>query len=220
MTTYDTNQIEQKYLETYAFADLGAGKDAKRKNNKRQARQVIVVGCRDWLDRWFFPFIWAGKETTSDFKKKILDTQEQFSPRMFGLEANGMQVLFGSLVREEAKIRFGTVKMVPVYQPTNVDKDYRIRTGLEPMILQGRLFLLPESTEAWIELRGFPTAMTKDIVDAIETCIRMAPKRPINVRSNVEYESYARYLRSTKTPPYIIEQKLAEFRRSLKPSDE
>lgn len=208
------NEIESKYLEVYAFADLGAGKDAKRRNNKRQARQCIVVGARDWLDRWFFPFIWAGKETTSDFKKKILDTQEQFSPRIFGLEANGMQVLFGSLVREEAKIRFGNIKMIPVYQPTNVDKDYRIRTGIEPLILQGRLFLLAESTEAWVEIRGFPTAATKDIIDAIETCIRMAPKRPQRVQNSVEYEQYAKYLRSTRLPANVIVEKLEAFKQN------
>ena len=37
-------------------------------------------------------------------------------------------MLYGGLVREEAKLRFGgRVKMVPVYQPSNVDKDFRIR---------------------------------------------------------------------------------------------
>jgi len=210
MNTADRNELELKYLEIYAFADLAAGKEARSK--KRTARQVIAVGARDWLDRWFFIYIWAGRETASDFKKRILDVQEMHRPRIFGLEANGMQVLYGALVREESKLRSGgRVKMIPVYQPTNVDKDFRIRTGLEPLIAQGRLFILPELTDAWIELRGFPTAQTKDIVDAMETCVRLAPKRPRKVAREAEREQYAEYLRGTRLAPHLIEKKLAEF---------
>lgn len=210
MKNKERNELDLKYLEIYAFADLAAGKEARAK--KRTARQVITVGARDWLDRWFFLYIWAGRETATDFKKRIIDAQEMYRPRIFGLEANGMQVLYGSLVREEAKLRCGSrVKMIPVYQPTNVDKDFRIRTGLEPLIAQGRLFLLPELTDAWIELRGFPTAATKDIVDAMETTVRLAPKRPRSATNDSEREQYAKYLRSTKLAPHLIERKLEEF---------
>jgi len=206
----ERNELDLKYLEIYAFADLAAGKEARAK--KRTARQVIAVGCRDWLDRWFFIHIWAGRETATQFKGMILDVQERYKPRIFGLEANGMQVLYGSLVREEAKLRGGgRVKMIPVYQPTNVDKDFRIRSGLEPLIAQGRLFILPELVDAWVELRGFPTAQTKDIVDAMETCVRLAPKRPLNKQRDSEREQYAAYLRSTRLSPHLIERKLAEF---------
>lgn len=204
-------ELELKYLEIYAYADLAAGKDTK--NKTKGAKQAVVVGARDWLDRWFFLQTWAGRETTSDFKEKILETQEIYKPRIFGLEANGMQVLFGNLVREEAKLRFGKVKMIPVYQPTNVEKNFRIRTGLEPLINQGRLFLLPDADDARVELRGFPTGRTKDVVDAMETCIRLAPKRPISNRQDREVEDYAGYLRSTRMRPDLIEGKVREFRR-------
>ena len=188
--------IDIGMLEKYAYADLAAGKDAK--NKKHTARQSIVVGARDWLDRWFWVYIWAGRETASDFKKKILDVQEEWNPRRFGLEANGMQVLFGSLVREEARLRFGNVKMFPVYQPTNVDKNYRIRTGLEPLILQGRFFLPEGEIEATIELQSFPTGKTKDIIDAMETCVsRVAPKRIKKAEEDVEKEQYAEFLRKS-----------------------
>lgn len=202
-------QIPLDSLEVYAFADLAAGKDARTRSKVRKSRQVIVVGARDWLMRWFWPHIWAGYETTSDFKEKILSAQERFNPRRFGLEANGMQVLFGSLVRQEAKIRFGNIKMLPIYQPTNVDKNYRIRTGMEPVILQGRLFLQKEEIEAREELRGFPTAFRKDIIDAMETCMnRVAPRR-VQIESNAqEMEEYAAYLRASGMPSHKIQFEL------------
>lgn len=204
--------LELQYLEIYAYCDPAAGKENRSK--RRTARQAIVVGARDWLDRWFWLSLWAGRETSTGLKEKILTTYEQFKPRVFGIEANGMQVLFGALVRDEAKQRFGPIKMLSISQPTNVEKNFRIRTGLEPVIAQGRLFLQSSQTDAYSELQGFPTAQTKDIVDAMETCIRLAPKRPLNRRKDAELEQYAKYLRSSRLPGYVIEKKLAEFQSS------
>ena len=80
------SQIEVAQLEKYAFADPAAGKDARTRNRKRRARQCIVVGARDWLMRWFWLYIWAGRLTTSDYKERILKVQEDHEPRRFGLE--------------------------------------------------------------------------------------------------------------------------------------
>lgn len=205
-------------LEIYSYADLAAGKDARSKKNKRRSRQCIVVGARDWHLRWFWISIWAGRLTTTDFKERILTVQEDLSPRRFGLEANGMQVLFGSLVREEAKERFGegyASKFIPIYQSTKVEKTYRIRTGIEPVILQGRFFLQEKEVEARAELQGFPTAATKDIVDAMETCMnRVAPKRAIKEVDTEERDEYAAYLRASGMPAHLISQELAKFTAS------
>ena len=205
--------IALETLEKYAFADLAAGKDARSQRNKRRSRQCIVVGARDWLSRWFWIHIWAGRLTASEFKEQILDVQERFAPRLFGLEANGMQVLFGSLVREEARLRFGTIKMIPIYQPTNVEKTYRIRTGIEPVILQGRFFLPQGELEARTELQGHPTAQTSDIIDAMETCMnKVAPKRVVAQDNDREKDDYAAYLRSSGMPAHLIAQEIEQFR--------
>jgi hypothetical protein len=207
-----TQQIPIANLEKYGYTDLAAGKDARTK--RKTARQCIVVGARDWLSRWYWLYIWAGKLTTSDLKKKILDTQEVYQPRRFGIEANGMQVMFGSIVRDEAKERFGHgIKMMQIYQPTNVDKNYRIRTGTEPAILQGRFFLQKSEVDARVEMAGFPTAATKDIIDAMETCMnRVAPKQTVARVKDTEYEEYAKYLRASHMPVYLIDQEMKKFK--------
>lgn len=198
-------------LEIYAYADLAAGKDARAK--RRTARQCIVVGGRDWISRWFWLLVWAGRLTATDFKEKILDVQEQYTPRRFGLEANGMQVLFGSLIRDDARPRFGdTARFVPIYQPTNVDKNFRIRTGIEPIILQGRFFLRECEIEARSELAGFPTAATKDIIDSMEACMnRVAPKQPIKIAQTREREDYAAYLRKSGMPAHQIDHQMGRY---------
>jgi len=203
--------IPLESLEIYAYADLAAGKDAR--NKRRRARQCIVVGARDWFDRWFFPHIWAGRETASTFKDMILNTQEEWNPRRFGLEANGMQVLFGRLVREEALLRFGNIKMLPIYQPTNVEKTYRIRTGFEPLILQGRCFLQENEIEARAEIAGFPTAATRDIIDAMETLVnRVAPKQTVQRAEDHEEAEYAKYLRASGMPAHKIKDAVVKYR--------
>jgi hypothetical protein len=210
------NSIEIKYLEKYAFADPAAGKGRGRAKN-RLARQAIVVAGRDWLDRWFVLHTWAGRETASSFKQRILSAQQRWNPRTFRIEANGMQVLFGSLVRDAAEELFlDNARFIPAYQPTKVEKTYRIRTGLEPIINDGRLFLLDKTGELAVELRGFPTAQTKDLVDALESVIRFAPRRPEKEVESREVEQYAEYLRSTGCAPHLIAKNVADFRQQLK----
>ena len=202
-------EIEFKYLERFAFADPAAGKEARKKT---RARQALIVAGRDWLNRWFELYSWAGRETATQFRDRVVNTYEEYTPRRLGVEANGMQVLFGALIRDHARKNNGEhVRIIPIYQPTNVEKNFRIRTGLEPVINQGRLFLKDKTSDLAVEIRGFPTAATKDLVDGLETVIRMAPKRADQQESNAEVEKYARYLRSTGCPPNLIAQKIAEF---------
>jgi hypothetical protein len=88
---------------------------------------------------------------------------KKFRPRRFGIEANGMQILFGSLVQDAAEERFGRIRMVPIYQPTNVEKHYRIRTGLEPVIDQGRLFVQDKTSPSPSKFAVFPLQQQKTL---------------------------------------------------------
>lgn len=206
-----------KEMEVYAFADLAAGAEAKTKLGT--ARQTIVVGARDSYDRWFIVYDWAGRISAPAFRDKILDAYKKHRPRRFGLEANGMQVLFGALVQEKGRRVIGDVKFLPVYQPKNVKKPFRIRTGLQPVIDEGRLFLLDKAGELAQEIRGFPTAATNDLVDALETMIRMAPKITKGKRHEDELKVYAKYLRSTRMSPQLIERKVMEYAALLESQD-
>lgn len=207
-------QLNLKDLEVYAFADPATGKQ-KQTSKRRLARQAISVLARDWLARWFLLYAWAGRESATQLKDRILSTYDIFRPRRFGIEANGMQVLFGDLVRAEAKATIGRIPLIAVYQPTKVDKDFRIRTGMEPIIYQGRFFLQESQHEAEAEIRGFPTAERKDIIDSIESAIRLAPKRVVGKRTDMEVEQYSKYLRGTNCPPHMIKQRVAEYKRRL-----
>lgn len=195
--------------EIYAFADLAAGADAKI--GRRTCRQTVLVGARDWLDRWFVLQAWAGRISTVDFRDKILEAHEKFKPRIFGLEANGMQILFGKLVIDEGKKRFGRVNFYPVHQPTKVKKPFRIRTGLDPVLKEGRLFLQNKWDDLAQEIRGFPTAATVDLIDSLVSMFELAPKKPQKRGRDSGLERLAKYLRETGCPPQEIERRLEDY---------
>lgn len=209
-------------LERFAFCDPAGSARGRvpARLASIKARQAIVVAAADHVPRIFVLYAWAGRLTTSDFRDKILTVYGDFKPRLFGIEANAMQFLFADLVREEAKARFGeAVRMIPVSQPTNIEKNYRIRTAIEPVLNAGRLFLAPGLTELETELRGFPTAQTKDLVDCLASVIDMIPKRSAAEQSNDEIEALAAYLRRTGASPAMIEQRIAQLRKQTSQRD-
>ena len=201
--------IKLEELSIYFFLDLAATK-LKNRSSIERARQAIVGIGIDYLSRVFVLYTWAGRVGTTQLVNKSLDLFEQYRPKVFGVEANGMQELMANLVYTEAVKRFGSsVPFIPVYQSTKVDKDERIRSGLEPLINKGRLFIQEDQYELKEELRGFPTARTKDLVDALETvCMRVAPRRSTVKQKDADNEQYFKYLRDTGAPSYYIEEEM------------
>ena len=192
-------------LEKYAFADPASGKQKLKKVRSRQA--IVVIGV-DHLIRIFVLLAWAGRLTTSKFRDKLLEVHEKYKPRRFGIEANAMQELFGDLVIEKAKEEFGTSKFIPVNQPTKIEKEFKIRTALEPVIADGRLFLMDDQIELRSEIVSFPTGQLKDIVDALASAIMLIPRRHPQEARDTEREALAKYLRDTGAPSWYIEQQI------------
>lgn len=206
--------LELKYLDVYGAADPAAGSE-RASSSRQSARQTIIIAARDHLQRWFELYSWAGRITATQYKDKILDLYDEYRPRRFGIEANGLQVLFGGLLKTEAKERFvETPRFFPVYQPRVVKKEYRIRTGLEPVINERRLFIRSKVSPLALEINGFPTAATCDLVDCLETLIsRVAFKFVSDKAKDQNLERYASYLRNTGCPPHLLEQKIEAYKR-------
>jgi len=199
--------------DTYAFVDP-AGRPKRATDLKKQrARQAIIVVSVDSLQHIFVRLAWAGRLSASHFRDKILAVYDTFQPRLLGIEANAMQELFAELVRDAATERFAErVRMTPVWQDTKVDKDWRIRTSLEPILNNGRLFLCGSFPDLELELRGFPLAATKDLVDALASVVKLIPARPMARQASDQVDATAKYLRDTGAPPWYIEQRVRELR--------
>jgi len=199
--------IDYTTLDRIGFTDPASGKTALK---KVRARQAIIIIASDWLQRIFVLYTWAGRIPTSRYLDKIIKVNEDYHPRVFGIEANAMQSLFADLVTEAAKQRYKRLTFMPVHQPTKVDKDFRIRTTIEPVINDGRLFTRENQVELIGELRSFPTGLTKDLVDCLASAIALVPRRPMPVQQNEEAEALASYLRNTGAPSWYIKKRIEE----------
>ncbi len=202
-------------LVHYMFVDPAARSDTQQKRHKQRSKQAIVVIGVDWLERVFIRFAWSGRLPASNFASKIIDTYMRFNPTVCGIEANGAQTLFAELVQEEAKNKLGRISMRPVAHSVKIAKEWRIRTAIEPVLNQGRLFLEdgPQMMEMEAQLRSFPTGKFVDLVDALASCLSMIPKRRKTLELEEEAQSVLAYLRETGAPSWYIEQRARELRK-------
>ena len=204
-------------LELYAFTDPAGGKSrvASSKIKKIRALQAAIVIAVDHLQRIFVIYSWAGRLVPSAYLDKLIEICDNYEPKLFGIEANAMQSLFADLVHTEARRRLGPHKnkFMEVNQPTKVDKFFRIRTTLEPVINQGRLFIPENMTELLADLRGFPTIQHIDRIDCLASAVALIPQRPLPQKNRDEEEALASYLRNRGVSSHQIESRIKELYR-------
>ena len=205
------SEIELKYLDTFQFVDPAGKPKPGERLRKARSRQAIIVIHSDWLSRIFVRVAWAGRLPASRFTQKIISIYQQHLPRICGIEANAMQELYADMVIDKAREKMDQVAMYPVYQPTKVEKKWRIRNVLEPVINEGRLFILGSMPELEAEIRGFPTAEYADLVDALASAIALVPRRTRQKQENLEISEQLRYLRETGAPAHYIERRKIEL---------
>lgn len=206
-------ELDLKELNHYMFVDPASKPKPGQSLKKSRSRQAIIVLAADWIPRYFVRLAWAGKLPTSRFTDKIISTHRDYRPRLCGIEANAMQELYADMVIEKARTLERQVAMYPYYQPTKVEKNWRIRTILEPVINDGRLFIMEGMQDLEAEIQGFPTLDRKDLVDALASCISLVPRTARRRREKSEVEQTIRYLRETGAPPSYIQRRKAELEK-------
>lgn len=202
-------------LELFAFTDPAGGKAkaASAKHKKIRALQAAIVIATDHLQRIFVIHSWSGRLAPSAYLDKLITICDNYNPKIFGIEANAMQSLFADLVHTEARRRLGAHKnkFLEVNQPTKIDKFFRIRTTLEPVINEGRLFVPESMTELLADLRGFPTIQHIDRIDCLASAVALIPQRPVPQKTKDEADALASYLRNRGVPSHEIEKRLKEL---------
>lgn len=158
-------------------------------------------------------YAWADRCPTDLYVKKIYEANTNFTPKLFGVEANAMQALFGDMLAREAKALKMRVPFVPVPQSTKVDKRWRIRTTLQPVIAEGRLFLQANQLELQAELATHPMAPTVDMIDALASAVALAPKRASRVVRDERVDALMDYLRRSGASPAYIQERMRQLNR-------
>lgn len=196
-----------------AFLDPSGGHTQIK---RQRARAAIVVVAGDNLGRIFCLHAWAGRVSTDTMVEKVFWINETFRPRIFGCEANALQKLFAETLTIIAKHREIKLPLTPYFQPTQIDKFFRNRTILQPVLANGRLFLNVDDSqqqELVNELRAHPTGTTVDLVDALATTIKLMPRHSAKKVANDEERSLAAYLRRIGTAPADITRRLEQIKQ-------
>jgi hypothetical protein len=193
-----------------AFLDP-AGRSKPGQLKKVRANAAIVIIGADDLRRIFVLECWKGRPGAVMMAKKVLELNEKWKPRIFGCEANAMQELYSDMLQHEAKREGQKLPLVAVSQSTAVEKPFRIRTTLQPVIGFGRLFVRADMFDLQNELTAFPMGQTVDLVDALASAVALVPPRSQTVRRSEERDGLAAYLRERGTDPRAIESRLQEW---------
>lgn len=201
-------------LDKVAFLDPAGGKGETRRMSARSA--ILVIG-QDQHHRIFVLHAWAARVPTQKLVESLFEINRNFRPRMFGGEADALQSLFQDAIKLIAHDRNETLPLVPVAHSTRLDKDFRIRTTLQPLIAEGRLILREDQHELLQELEGFPSFPTKDLVDALASACNLLPQKPLRKQKDDEANALADYLRKTGAPAWYIEQKCPTSPLSINP---
>lgn len=193
--------------DRFGFVDPASSrKDGELKRIK--ARSAIVVVAPDWLGRIFVLKAWAKRCSTDELISEMYKSHDEWKLRVLGGEANGLQELFQEAVLRDARLRGVSLPLRPFHQPTRIEKTWRIRTILQPVVGNGRLFLAEGMTELRSELTSFPLSPLVDMVDALASAIKLIPPRLSrgNKDANEEVDILLDYLRRSGAPMQEIER--------------
>ncbi len=192
-------------LGYYAFLDPAGGKK-HAEVKKVRARSAIVVAGVDAANRLFIFKAWAERCTTPVLLEEIYRTAEQFPLTVFGIESSAQQTLFVDMVAVNAEQARKKLPLRPHPQPTNITKEFRIRTQLQKRLAAGRIFLQPDMHDLKDEIVSFPMSTTVDLVDALASLTTIIPERMSLNEEAEEEEQRLQYLRDSGAPPEYIRQ--------------
>ena len=206
-------RVKLDVLDIYSFLDPAGKKQGTDKLKKVRANTALVTIGVDPLQRVIVLEAWRAKTSAAATMRQVFDTNDRWHPKMFGCEANAMQELYADMLLLEAQRQNIRINLVPITQPTNVDKHWRIRTVLNPLFNHGRLFLLSNQHDLHRGLPSFPRSPLVDLVGALASACAMLPPTPNPpAESADEAAEVAKYLRDRGVAPHIIHQRVAAIR--------
>jgi len=200
---------KRSFISTTCFLDPAGGKATQ---DKAKARSAIVGVSMDPANRVFIRKVWAERCSTEKIYNKIYEFNAELRPDIFGIEANAQQSLFADSVIKDAREKKLQVPIAHIVHPTNINKDFRIRTYLQPLVSEGRLFMQKEEhSELFKEITAFPMSRLKDIIDALASAVSLLPRYYSIDECGEDAKAHLKYLRDSGAPASYVEQKALEL---------
>ena len=207
--------VSRKSLYLVAWLDPAGGTNLAAKNQYGRSRASIVVIGQDSVERIFILKAWAKRCPPDQLVHETFETQREFLPATFGVDASGPQLMFAQMLRKEARERGIRINLRPT--PLRMDKTFSIETTLQPVVNQGRLFRPPEPECAYLkgEFNSFPGGPYQDIMDALACAVRLLPASLPEHLRRMGQNQLRDYLRRIGMPEDQIQMKMIQHAEAL-----
>lgn len=211
-------------LDIVVFSDPAgpkktAGRQAELKRVK--ARMAVVAAGLTPLGHIVILDAWAERATTIAFVDQLYAFWQRWHPSRLGIEEAAQQGLFIEAFDYITRITKGqTLPIVGIPVPNNQEKDYRIRTSLQPLMSEGRLIVNASHIELVSEIRNFPRSPLRDLLDCIAGAVKMLPTFRGQTASQPSHEAaqYVAYLKASGAPEATIRAAQAKYLPHLAPT--
>lgn len=216
-----TLELDRDIIERYAFCDPAAGKKNVEIKNTQCDSAIVVLGV-DYVGRLFVLYSWSDRVRTDTLINEIMRVNDEWQPKVFGIEGNAVQSAFGDAVNLVLKERGKKLPYLAVEQPSRLRKEWRIRSALQPVLANGRVIFKDDGTQKKLlrQLGAFPRGQKVDELDALASCVMLVPTRKVRRERDKQAQRLARYLRSRGAPPRYIEQRLRAFASKSEGNDD
>ena len=201
----------------YMWLDPASGKRDERLRSARARSAIVVVG-RAMDEKVFVLDAWAKRAGTQEIARVFVDIFQKWGPVVAGYEDMGQQSLLVDPLYQEANQRGLVLPLSAVKVNTKVDKNWRIRSVLQPLIGHGRLLINADLLELKQEIVNFPMSNLKDLIDAAAGACSLIPPARTTGQQSQEQRELARNLLESGASPSEIEDALG-WREDYNESD-
>lgn len=213
MISIDKTQLHT----TVGFLDPAGGKRGEKVKSQR-ARSAIVIISADHMNRIFVRDIWAERCSVADIRAAVYRLNNKWKPNQFGIEGSAQQSLFADAMILDAVEKHEQINIINVVHPTTITKEFRIRTHVQPLMPDGRLFMKADQGELKDELITFPMSDPVDLLDALASAISLIPKRLSLDEGHYARDAHLEYLRESGAPVSYIEQIAQQYSNGADPA--
>lgn len=146
---------------TFAMIDPAIGQ-----NKTSDYTGIVVIDVNSDGD-WFVRLARRERYTPTQIVNLVFDLNDEYSPRVIGVESVAYQKALIYLISEEMTKRQKIVPLKEILRPTDRKKETRIRGPLVPRYEWGRVSHAQGLYDLESELLTFPKGRTDDLIDAL-----------------------------------------------------
>lgn len=169
-------------IDMVGFVDPASGK-----TSEVGCQNAIVIVAQDSDGRAFVLDEYAERSHSDILNTAIFRMNRAWNCKRFGVEASAQQNLYYQALVREAAARRERIILVPVEQPTNQTKEWRITTTVQEWMHNGFLFVDPACKNVRRQLEVYPNSPQVDVVDALASALRML-RNPFVQHRRSEYD--------------------------------